>query len=80
MENDEPRTKWSILQARLARLEADAKKIREELETVEKTSFGSICTGCGVLLNAEADFWRHFTIPDSRFLNIDYCPNPQGNR
>lgn len=32
------------------------------------------CGGCGTYLPTEADFARHFTVPDATFLNLGDCP------
>lgn len=67
-------TKWSILQERLDLLEAQAAGARAYLEGLNGTPCGLTCAGCGTELVTEGDFARHFTIPDSRFLNLGDCP------
>lgn len=69
------RTKWSILVARQAELQAQADKARAELAGLEATRFDGECHGCGLLLKTEGDFARHFTVPDARYLNLGECPD-----
>ena len=68
------RTKWEILQAKLADLEKRAADVRYYLETQEATDFGLPCGGCGVVLATERDFDEHFLVPDERFINLGKCP------
>jgi hypothetical protein len=39
-----------------------------------ETSFGHPCSGCGEMLHTEADFARHFIVPDVRYVNLGFCP------
>lgn len=32
------------------------------------------CAGCDITLFTEADFAKHFIVPDARYLNIGHCP------
>lgn len=72
-------------------LEAEGKRItkwelidEEEQEWMLRTSFTANGTGqcseCREELATEADFAKHFTVPDVQFLNLGYCPNnpPKG--
>lgn len=68
-------TKWSYLTEQAAALEAQAAAIRAQLQGMDETLFGYRCTGCGELLATEGDFARHYTIPDTRYLNLGDCPN-----
>lgn len=45
-----------------------------ERETLSGIRFGAKCSGCGVHLETEADFARHFIVNDSRYLNLGECP------
>jgi hypothetical protein len=38
------------------------------------TTCGAVCSGCETPLATEGDFARHFIVPDSRYLNVGYCP------
>ena len=67
-------TKWNILMRRAAALEAQAWEIREGLKSMERYSLGSPCTGCGMMLETEADFARHFIVKNPAHLNLGYCP------
>lgn len=68
-------TKWSVLTGRLAALEAQAAKLREELTGLDATPFGGECGGCDVHLATEGDFARHFIVLDLRYLNLGGCPD-----
>ena len=49
------------------------------LEDLEHTHCGLSCDGCGTRLETEADFARHFVLPDGRYLNLGECPHtPRG--
>ena len=74
------RTKYEIMEAKIAFLEAEAAKVRRELEGLNDTPFGHKCGGCGLFLETEGQFAAHFDIPDERYLNLGGCPvvdNPQ---
>lgn len=49
-----------------------------EKADLEKIPFGHRCTGCGELLVTEANFAKHFFVPDPRYKNIGYCPIKEG--
>ena len=68
-------TKWEILEARRDRYAAQAAEFQRELDDLEKTKCGVTCPGCGTYLETEKDFAQHFTIPDTRYLNLGTCPN-----
>lgn len=68
-------TKWSVLTGRAESLRAELDKLERELRGMENTPCGVPCTGCGTVLVTEADFAKHFTVPDLRFLNLGDCPN-----
>jgi hypothetical protein len=70
----EKTTKWSVLTGRLAALREQAGKIESELEWMRRTAFGSPCSGCGQMLDTEADFAQHFVISSAAYLNIGACP------
>lgn len=69
------RTKWEILEARLTELEKEVAKAKHYMEGLENTPCGLTCHGCNTELPTEADFAKHFTISDERFLNLGECPN-----
>lgn len=69
-----PPTKWSVLQQRLAKARADAERIENDLAWMERTPCGLRCSGCGLLLLTEAEFAKHFVLPDTRYLNLGDCP------
>ena len=75
-------TKMSILQKQLGDLHDAAVEAQRayadavaHIEGLEATFCGLRCSGCDTLLKTEADFARHFEIPDSRYLNLGECPN-----
>lgn len=75
------RTKWDILVDRAESFEAQAKEIRNMLEGFELTKLNGRgdgeplrCSGCEVILETEAEFARHYEVPNEQFLNIGYCP------
>ena len=41
---------------------------------LEKMQFGHPCTGCGEMLATEADFAKHFFVPDPIYKNNGWCP------
>lgn len=67
-------TKYSILTDRLATLRAEVEKAEAYLASLDRTPCGLDCSGCGTRLATEGDFARHFTVPDSRYLNLGECP------
>lgn len=59
--SDTRQTKWTLIS-------------ESERTALENTPFGGACSGCSEPLATEADFAKHFTIPDARFKNVGYCP------
>lgn len=68
-------TKWTILESRLATAREEVARLESTLAGLDATPCGLTCDGCGAELETEGDFARHFTIPDSRYLNLGNCPN-----
>jgi hypothetical protein len=68
------RTKWDVLVGRRDLLVVALEAANGQLEWMERTTFGRPCAGCGTILATEADFAKHFLIPDERFLNTGTCP------
>lgn len=79
-EIDAKRSKWNILEERLAVKVAEVEMAVRELQWLERTTFGRSCTGCGVELATEADFVKHFVVRDERYLNLGECPNKIANQ
>jgi hypothetical protein len=75
MEGKTMATKWSILSERRDQLQKELDEANAYLRGLENTPCNLKCAGCDTLLETEADFAKHFTIPDSRFLNLGDCPN-----
>lgn len=73
-EVDAKRSKWNILNERNEINRAKVLKMDRELESLRNTSCNLHCSGCGVLLETEADFARHYVVKDERFLNLGECP------
>jgi hypothetical protein len=76
------RTKWDVLQERLAKAREEVTRQEEVLTWLRNTPFKELgtdelgqCSKCHRVFPTEADFARHFLIPDERYLNIGYCPN-----
>jgi hypothetical protein len=72
-------TKWTWLQKRLAAAQAEVDALAAQVQGLENTALnadGSAtkCTKCGVELFTEADFAKHFIVPDPRYLNYGHCP------
>jgi hypothetical protein len=79
--SDTRQTKWSILAKRHVELLAELEDVQRKLDEsdryiagLSRTKCGLTCGGCGILLETEEDFAKHFTIPDSRYLNLGDCP------
>ena len=68
-------TKWEILEARRDRYLAEAAEVQRTLDDLENTNCGATCPGCNEYLRTEKDYAQHFTIPDTRYLNLGSCPN-----
>ena len=68
------RTKYEIMEAKIAFLEAEAAKARRELEGLIDTPCDLQCEGCGLVFETEGQFAAHFDIPDERYLNLGGCP------
>lgn len=72
------RSKWDVLEER--RLEAlkEYRKLCDELWGLTQTKFTANgtgrCSACGEVLATEADFAKHFLVPDEQYLNLGYCP------
>jgi hypothetical protein len=69
------RTKWDILVERRDQLRLDLERLERELKGLSNTNCGLNCSGCGQHHETEADFAKHYLIPDERYLNLGYCPN-----
>jgi len=72
---DVRRTKWSILEAQADALERQAADIRAGMAAMWRIQIYAQCPNCGEVLVTEADFARHFTVPDPRYLNLGDCPD-----
>jgi hypothetical protein len=73
------RTKWDILQERADKLRSDLAAIEANMAWMTEVPFtangAGKCSACGEELKTEADFAKHFLVPDERFLNLGECPN-----
>lgn len=58
-------TKWDFI--------SDAERAELDAFTVS----GYVCTGCGIALPTNGAFYRHFVIPDARWLNLGECPTTE---
>jgi hypothetical protein len=73
-------TKWTWLQKRLAGAQAQVDALAGQIQGLENTELNSdgsstTCLTCGVNMHTEADFAKHYIVPDPRYLNIGYCPH-----
>lgn len=68
-------SKWEILSHRRDELARQLEEAQRYLDGLERTQCGLNCGGCGTYLATEADFAKHFEIPDTRYLNLGNCPN-----
>ncbi|MFF8629710.1 hypothetical protein [Streptomyces werraensis] len=50
----------------------------DERAYLERTPFKHTCSGCGEMLSTEADFAKHFFVPDSKYPNSGWCPVKEG--
>lgn len=74
-----PQTKWSILEARLIELNDAANALAAEMASLARTRCDLHCSGCRAYLATEADFAKHFIVPNPRFLNLGECPQRPGS-
>lgn len=73
------RTKWEILSAEIAEKRAELEKLESYMRGMENTPDNAKCSGCDEQFRTNADFARHFKIPNERLLNTGYCPNNPRN-
>ena len=69
------RTKWDVLVERESIAFDNWQRAKREIDSLIKTALDLKCAGCGVQLNSEAEFAKHFRIPDERYLNLGECPD-----
>jgi len=69
------RTKWEILTARLEKARQEVAELESIMRGMENTPDNVACSGCGEQFRVNADFARHFKIPNEQLLNTGYCPN-----
>jgi hypothetical protein len=68
------RTKWEIVQARLEAARKEVEVLEHQIGSMENTPCGANACSCGATFKTEADFAKHFILPDERFLNLGWCP------
>ena len=84
-------TKWDLLQADLDAARSKVDRIVDEIKWLEETPLwepdgtdggaGPMrCGTCGKELPTEADFAKHYTVPDIRFRNLGHCPTRDEHR
>lgn len=71
------RTKWEILNARAEKMRKELTELENYIQGMENTPDNVKCSGCGEQFRVNADFARHFKIPNEQYLNTGYCPNSQ---
>jgi hypothetical protein len=69
------KTKWEILQQRREEAWQKVVSLDNEIAGLLKQSCGLVCGKCGAYHETEADFAKHYVIPDTRYLNLGWCPN-----
>jgi hypothetical protein len=69
------RTKWEILSARAEKMRKELEDLESYMRGMENTPDNVKCSGCGEQFRVNADFARHFKIPNEQLLNTGYCPN-----
>lgn len=76
------KSKWQILEDRLETAKRAVAAIEAELEWARNTPFqfpGTAepgqCSKCKTELATEEAFWKHYLVPDERFVNLGQCPN-----
>lgn len=69
------RTKWDVLTERRLEAMKAYQDLDNQLKELERAQCNLRCSGCDELLKTEADFAKHFLIPDERYLNLGDCPN-----
>jgi hypothetical protein len=78
------RTKWEIMQDRLLKAELVVRELYDEIEWAQSTPFTAngtgVCSYCQTPLPTEADFWKHYPVPDERYINLGYCPKDPNGR
>ena len=72
------RTKWEILQEKLEKVKAEVQKQEQYLQDLEVMPWGHPCGTCQKILNTEADFAKHYSVPDERYYNLGHCPTKDG--
>jgi hypothetical protein len=74
----EMKTRWDWLQNKLAEARYEVARLEKEIKYLKETPFTAngtgACSKCGEPLPTEADFAKHFTVPDFRYPNLGYCP------
>ncbi len=69
------RTKWEVLSAELETARKEVERLESYLRGMENTPENVNCSGCDEPFTTNADFARHFKIPNETYLNLGYCPN-----
>jgi hypothetical protein len=79
-------TKWDLLQDDLVAALDAVHRAQREIEYLENTpcldSEGQPikCVVCGTAFQTEADFAKHFVVPDSQYRNLGTCPHAGEDR
>lgn len=73
-------TKWTWLQKRLAGAQAEVDALAGQIQGLAAQPFDGECLTCGFYMATEADFARHYIVPDPRYLNMGECPTKFGHK
>ena len=71
------RSKWQILETRADALMSQLTDLNSQLDWMERTPFQANGTGrcsqCDTALPTEADFAKHYLVPDEQYINLGEC-------
>lgn len=68
------RTKWDVMSERVADARRALELMERDMESLKTLKCEVNCSGCGQFLATEADFAKHFVIPDEQHWNLGECP------
>jgi hypothetical protein len=75
---DSIRTKWDHLLKEYNEALQKATELAAQMNGMEATPCGLTCSGCGTVLETEADFAKHFTVKRidqiNNHWNLGECP------
>jgi hypothetical protein len=69
------RTKWEILSARVEKARKELEDLESYMRGMENTPDNTKCSFCAEQFRTNADFAKHFVIPNETYLNLGECPH-----